>query len=388
MTAATTIRSPFEFELCLRALWLNKPAIAHGEESFMTDQIQPMLEGAESGWALLDVTDAVLLSLDHQAGLFQTVTGPLAELPGWLQSAGWGSLSASGLLIGAVGGYYMSLQHTTVARVMTFAAGVLLAVVAVDLVINARGAASLHWTVTGLLCGAATFSSINWLLSRRGAKHRKRCGECVEQLQEEQQPGSGLAIAAGTFLDGVPEGVVLGLSVLHHGAPGLGTVAAFFLGNIPEALSSSAGMRRAGRTARYVFGVWIGITLMISLRAHRGRRGVAVFNRRIARRRPGRTARTDRRLFCLGRKRRAEQQLTAFSNRGRERDRPADGDDPPSRQFGSDSSHQTPLLVEIIRRSNLPRRAWPPLRERPFAPRHSHFNQTAAGKLDGLRAQD
>ncbi len=197
----------------------------------------------------------------------QTVMGPLVELTGWLQAAGWGLLSASGLLIGAVGGYYTTLQHATIARVMTFAAGVLLAVVSVDLVISARGATSLYGTVMGLLCGAAVFSSVNWLLSRRGAQHRKRCGECVEQPEEEQQPGSGLAIAAGTFLDGVPEGVVLGLTVLHQGAPGLGTVTAFFLGNIPEALSSSAGMRRAKRSARYVFGVWIGIALMISLAA-------------------------------------------------------------------------------------------------------------------------
>jgi hypothetical protein len=54
----------------------------------MTDQIQPVLQGARSGRALLDATDAILLLLDHQAGLFQTVTGPLAELPGWLQAAG------------------------------------------------------------------------------------------------------------------------------------------------------------------------------------------------------------------------------------------------------------------------------------------------------------
>ena len=229
----------------------------------MTDHVQPMLQGAESGRALLDTIDAILLLLNHLAGLFQTATGPLADMPVWLQAAGWGSLSASGLLIGAVGGYYMPLQHTTVARAMTFAAGVLLAVVAVDLVINARGAASLHWTGTGMLFGAAAFSCVNWLLSRRGAQHRKRCGECVQQPEEEQQPGSGLAIAAGTFLDGVPEGVVLGLSVQQFGTPGLGTVAAFFLANIPEALSSSAGMRRAARSARYVFGVWIGITLMI-----------------------------------------------------------------------------------------------------------------------------
>ncbi|HEY9401529.1 MAG TPA: hypothetical protein VIQ24_02460, partial [Pyrinomonadaceae bacterium] len=159
----------------------------------------------------------------------QTVIAVLGELPDWLQAAGWGLLAASGLLIGAVGGYFTSLQHTTIARVMTFAAGVLLAVVAVDLVINARGAASLQWAVTGLLCGAAVFSSVNWLLSRYGAQHRKRCGECVEQPDEEEQPGSGLAIAVGAILDGVPEGVVLGLSVLHQGAPGPGTVAAFFL---------------------------------------------------------------------------------------------------------------------------------------------------------------
>ena len=30
----------------------------------------------------------------------------LVEMPGWLQASGCGLLSASGLLIGAVGGYY------------------------------------------------------------------------------------------------------------------------------------------------------------------------------------------------------------------------------------------------------------------------------------------
>jgi hypothetical protein len=53
------------------------------------------------------------------------------------------------LLLGAVGGYYTPLEHTTIARAMTFASGVLLAVVAVDLVITGRGTASLHWTGNG-----------------------------------------------------------------------------------------------------------------------------------------------------------------------------------------------------------------------------------------------
>jgi zinc transporter ZupT len=53
----------------------------------------------------------------------------LAELLDWTQGAGWGVLSASGLLTGAVGGYYTLLPHAAIARAMTFAAGAILALV-------------------------------------------------------------------------------------------------------------------------------------------------------------------------------------------------------------------------------------------------------------------
>jgi zinc transporter, ZIP family len=42
-------------------------------------------------------------------------------------------------------------------------------------------------------------------------------------------------------------------------------VAAVFLSNVPEGLSSAAGMRRAGRGAGYVFGVGGGIALASGL---------------------------------------------------------------------------------------------------------------------------
>jgi len=43
------------------------------------------------------------------------------------------------------------------------------------------------------------------------------------------------------------------------------TVAAIFLSNLPEVLSSSAGMRSAGRSAKYVFGVWTAIAVACGL---------------------------------------------------------------------------------------------------------------------------
>jgi len=38
-------------------------------------------------------------------------------------------------------------------------------------------------------------------------------------------------------------------------------VIAIFLSNLPEGLSSAAGMKKAGRSATYIFGIWGGIAL-------------------------------------------------------------------------------------------------------------------------------
>lgn len=41
--------------------------------------------------------------------------------------------------------------------------------------------------------------------------------------------------------------------------------AAVFISNVPEGLSSSAGWKRAGRSRRYVFGIWGAIALASGL---------------------------------------------------------------------------------------------------------------------------
>jgi zinc transporter, ZIP family len=50
--------------------------------------------------------------------------------------------------------------------------------------------------------------------------------------------------------------------MIHGGAVSMVAVAAIFLSNIPEGLSSAAGMKQAGRSATYVFGLWIGIAII------------------------------------------------------------------------------------------------------------------------------
>jgi ZIP family zinc transporter len=62
-------------------------------------------------------------------------------------------------------------------------------------------------------------------------------------------------------MDGVPESIVLGLSLLGGNGVGVPVLAAIFISNLPEGLSSAAGMKRSGRSRQYVFAVWGGIAL-------------------------------------------------------------------------------------------------------------------------------
>ncbi|MER5702207.1 ZIP family zinc transporter [Micromonospora sp. NPDC002296] len=188
-------------------------------------------------------------------------------MPEWLQAGGWGLLAGSALLVGAALGWFVPVPRRVVASVMAFGAGVLLSAVSFELVAEAHEQGGLLPTAIGAAGGAVAYTGANVLLARRGARHRKRSGD---QPSEGQEPGSGSAMAVGALLDGIPESVVIGASLLTGGAVSAVTVIAVFLSNVPEGLSSAAGMRRAGRTRRYVFLLWTGIALVSGLAALAG----------------------------------------------------------------------------------------------------------------------
>jgi ZIP family zinc transporter len=180
-------------------------------------------------------------------------------MPIWLEAGAWGLLAGGALVVGALIAWLVKVPQPVVAAVMAFGSGVLISALSFDLVDEAEKTGGLVPTLAGALGGAVVYVAANIALARRGAQHRKRSQD--QQPSEDEQAGSGGAIAIGALLDGIPESVVLGVSLLGGGGVGVPVLAAIFISNLPEGLSSAAGMKRSGRGARYVFGLWIGIAV-------------------------------------------------------------------------------------------------------------------------------
>ena len=186
-------------------------------------------------------------------------------MPVGLEAGFWGTVAGAALVVGAAVAWFVRVPRWVVASVMAFGAGVLISALSFDLVDEAETTGGLTATVWGFLGGAVTYVLANVWLARHGARHRKRSED--QQPSEQEQAGSGTAIAIGALLDGVPESVVLGVGMLAGGAVSPAMMAAVFISNVPEGLSSSAGMKKNGRSAAYVFGVWTGIAVLSGVAA-------------------------------------------------------------------------------------------------------------------------
>ena len=200
-----------------------------------------------------------------------------------------GLIGSSALVIGGVVGAWWAAPERVTGVLLAFASGTLVAALAFELFPEAVETGGLGPAAVGLLSGAVTFVVINTIVDSRvasGAGHASEVplpdeashvlagteADQREKLTVAAQPAPGstglgvaFALLAAVTLDGVPENLALGVSLVGSGGELTGVIAllvAIFVSNLPESLVGAVAMRAGGRSRQFVVVIWV-ITAVI-----------------------------------------------------------------------------------------------------------------------------
>jgi ZIP family zinc transporter len=169
----------------------------------------------------------------------------------------WGTVAGASLVIGGIVAIRVSLTRRAVGLIMAFGAGVLLSAVAYELVHEAyETSAGDGGVAIGLLAGSLVFFGAEKLIARFA-------GEVPDASEDPsgRAKQAGRAIVLGIVLDGIPESLVLGLTVLEAGTVSAALLVAVFLSNLPEAIAATTALSRAGRDPKRIVRFWVLVAL-------------------------------------------------------------------------------------------------------------------------------
>ena len=179
----------------------------------------------------------------------------------------YGLAASSALVIGAVVGASWNAPRKLTGVLLAFASGALISALAFELFDEAFALGGAVRSGLGLLAGAAAFVAVDSALDRYVAGHPGP--EEREVAAAGARGGVGWALLAAVTLDGVPENLALGVSLVEEAS--LTLLVAIFFSNLPESLVGAQAMRSEGRSRRVVILTWTTCAVLLTIAVVLGR---------------------------------------------------------------------------------------------------------------------
>jgi zinc transporter, ZIP family len=160
-------------------------------------------------------------------------------------------LAGFSLILGVIIGTIFKIGQRAIAAIMAFGSGVLICALTFGLMEEAFKHGGFDAIVIGFLIGGVVFIGGDFLVHRYGGRNHKK-KKHFKSIRES----NGKAIILGASLDGIPESIALGLSLLEKNGIGLLMLAAIFLSNLPESISSIGDLRKEGFSTKKIYFMW------------------------------------------------------------------------------------------------------------------------------------
>jgi ZIP family zinc transporter len=179
----------------------------------------------------------------------------------------YGLAASSALVIGAVLGSRFDPPRMVTGVLLAFASGALISALAFELFEEAFHLGGAARAGLGLLAGAAAFVLADALLDRKVAGNAG--ADARETNAAGARGGVGWALLAAVTLDGVPENLALGVSLVEGASITL--LVAIFFSNLPESLVGAVEMRKEGRDPKTVIATWVACAVLLAAAVVLGR---------------------------------------------------------------------------------------------------------------------
>ena len=126
-------------------------------------------------------------------------------------------------------------------------------------------------TAVGLMAGTLVYVAADAWLNRkpgmgdmRRAGHAAAAGRPMDMAEHSAEAARGESIAAGLFVDGVPESLALGLTIAE-GEVGAALLAGIVVGNVVESYGAAQPIIAGGHSKRFAIGLLGVIGLALAL---------------------------------------------------------------------------------------------------------------------------